>query len=123
MEDAYNYVYKQLMLELYRLKGDFPLTIVYCKLQWCAYGVELATRLLGQNFLTGATLPCVVQYHSQQPAEVNFYLVYSGHCCFVQDIYTRSMIYLIVVNYHVSYLVHQTRLMYICSFCKIDDSG
>ena len=29
VEDAYNYIYKQLMIELNRLKGDFPLTIVY----------------------------------------------------------------------------------------------
>ncbi|XP_048742994.2 ATP-dependent DNA helicase RecQ-like [Ostrea edulis] len=74
-KDAYNYVYKPLLLELFALGWNFPLTIVYCKLQWCAYGVELSKRLLGPSF----TLPgdkaqehfCVVQYHAQQPREVN----------------------------------------------------
>lgn len=81
-KDAYNYVYKPLLLELFALGWNFPLTIVYCKLQWCAYGVELSKRLLGPSF----TLPgdkaqehfCVVQYHAQQPREVKLNIFNNG---------------------------------------------
>lgn len=73
--EAYNFVYKPLVLELYQKKEHFPLTIVYCKLQWCAYGVELCKRLLGPDFHIGNSNSspqsyCVAQYHSQQPKEV-----------------------------------------------------
>ncbi|KAK3102646.1 hypothetical protein FSP39_012843, partial [Pinctada imbricata] len=67
--EAYNFVYKPLILELFQKKDQFPLTIVYCKLQWCAYGVQLCNRLLGPEFLR--EIPLVVQYHSQQPKQVN----------------------------------------------------
>jgi hypothetical protein len=73
-KDAYNHVYKPLLLELFALGWNFPLTIVYCKLQWCAYGVELSRRLLGPLFTLGGGEAheqyCVAQYHAQQPREV-----------------------------------------------------
>ena len=47
VQEAYNFVFKPLLLQLYSSPAEFPLTIVYCKLQWCGYGVELAQRLLG----------------------------------------------------------------------------
>jgi hypothetical protein len=49
VEEAYNYVFKPLLLELNKLGQPFPLTIVYCKLQWYSYGVHLSRRLLGQS--------------------------------------------------------------------------
>lgn len=64
-------------LELLQLKERFPLTLVYTKLQWCGYGVELASRLVPSNVLeqnTGSDLPSVVQYHAQQPNEFFFHL-------------------------------------------------
>lgn len=75
VKGAYDFVFKPLFLELLQLKERFPLTLVYTKLQWCGYGVELASRLVPSNVLepnTGSDLPSVVQYHAQQPKEVFF---------------------------------------------------
>jgi hypothetical protein len=71
VEEAYNYVFKPLLLELNKLGQSFPLTIVYCKLQWCSYGVHLSRRLLGQSIDLS-----VVQYHAQQPDEVSLNLYF-----------------------------------------------
>jgi hypothetical protein len=77
VQEAFNFVFKPLLLHLYYEEDDFPLTIVYCKLQWCGYGVELAQRLLGPVFTSGhADSPRVVQYHAQQPHDV---IIYSNH--------------------------------------------
>lgn len=72
VKGAYDFVFKPLFLKLLQLKERFPLTLVYTKLQWCGYGVELASRLVPSNVLepnTGSDLPSVVQYHAQQPKE------------------------------------------------------
>jgi hypothetical protein len=71
VEEAYNYVFKPLLLELNKLGQPFPLTIVYCKLQWYSYGVHLSRRLLGQSIDLS-----VVQYHAQQPDEVSLNLYF-----------------------------------------------
>ena len=71
VEEAYNYVFKPLLLELNKLGQSFPLTIVYCKPQWCSYGVHLSRRLLGQSIDLS-----VVQYHAQQPDEVSLNLYF-----------------------------------------------
>lgn len=64
---AYDYVYKQLLLDLMKLGHNYPLTIVYCQLKWCAYGIELARRILPQSQMN-----TVMQYHAQQPNEVHY---------------------------------------------------
>ena len=73
VQEAYNFIFKPLLLQLYSSPAEFPLTIVYCKLQWCGYGVELAQRLLGISSTLSTTdaLPMVVQYHAQQPPKVS----------------------------------------------------
>lgn len=67
VQEAYNFVFKPLLLQLYSEEEDFPLTVVYCKLQWCGYAIELAKRPLGPVYRSSCENARVVQYHAQHP--------------------------------------------------------
>lgn len=67
VKGAYDFVFKPLF-RTHSPKERFPLTLVYTKLQWCGYGVELASRLVSSDVLKpNSDLPSVVQYTAQQP--------------------------------------------------------
>lgn len=53
VQEAYNFVFRPLLLQLYSEEEEFPFTFVYCKIQWCRYEVELAQGLLGPVYRTG----------------------------------------------------------------------
>lgn len=73
VQEAYNFVFKPLLLQLYSEEEDFPLTVVYCKLQWCGYAIEHAKRLLGPVYRSSCANARVVQYHAQQPHDASIF--------------------------------------------------
>lgn len=77
VQSAYDYIFKPVFINLLMNMNSFPLTIIYSKLKWCAYGYDLAKRILKEEMYNGTPCPensRVVQYHSTQPENVCFTL-------------------------------------------------
>ncbi|XP_065933778.1 uncharacterized protein [Magallana gigas] len=78
VQSAYDYIFKPVFINLLMNMNSFPLTIIYSKLKWCAYGYDLAKRILKEEMYNGTPCPensCVVQYHSTQPENVNSQII------------------------------------------------
>lgn len=70
VESAYDYIFKPVLIYRITNMNSFPLTIIYYKFKWCAYGYDLAKRILKEEMYLGTPCPensRVVQYHSTQP--------------------------------------------------------